>query len=68
MYEWRNIWTHGLPNEAPFPISGRWIAEDGMRFSWRWNGSTIPLNLGVIWRKVGVIMLDERNPLELVHQ
>ena len=25
------------------------MATDGMQFSWRWNGGTISLNLGVIW-------------------
>jgi hypothetical protein len=29
-----------------------------MQFSWRWNGGTIPLNLGVIWE-----MSDERSNL-----
>ena len=49
MSDWRNIWTHGLPNEGRSPKSGHWIAAEGMQFSWRWNGGTIPLNLGVIW-------------------
>ncbi len=25
------------------------MAAEGMQFSWRWNGVTISLNLGVIW-------------------
>ena len=25
------------------------MAAEGMQFSWRWNGGTISLNLGVIW-------------------
>ncbi len=25
------------------------MAAEGMQFSWRWNGGTIPLNLGVTW-------------------
>ncbi len=25
------------------------MASEGMQFSWRWNGGTISLNLGVIW-------------------
>ncbi len=33
------------------PISkiGHRMAAEGMQFSWRWNGGTITLNLGVIW-------------------
>jgi hypothetical protein len=25
------------------------MAAEGMQFSWRWNGGTISLNLGVMW-------------------
>jgi hypothetical protein len=31
------------------PKSGHRMAAEGMPFSWRWNGDTISLNLGVIW-------------------
>ncbi len=38
-----------LPNEGRSPKSGHRMAAEGMQFSWRWNGSTISLNLRVIW-------------------
>ncbi len=47
--EWRKIWTNGLPSEGRSPKSGHWMAAEGMPFSWRGNGGTISLNLGVIW-------------------
>ena len=31
------------------PKSGHRMAAEGMQFSWRWNGGTTSLNLGVIW-------------------
>ena len=34
---------------GPTPKSGHWMAAEGMEFSWRWNGVTISLDLGVIW-------------------
>ncbi len=45
----RKIWANGLPNEDRSPKSGLRMAAEGMPFSWRWNGGTIFLNLGVIW-------------------
>ena len=49
MAEWRKIWANGLPNEGRSPKSGHRMIAEGMQFSWRWNGGTISLNLGVIW-------------------
>jgi hypothetical protein len=61
---WRNIWTHGLPNEGRSPKSGHWIAAEGMQFSWRWNGGTIPLNLGVIWEMSAKVSLGRLTMVE----
>ena len=49
MPEWRKIGANGLPNEGRSPKSGHRMATEGMQLPWRWNGGTIPLNLGVIW-------------------
>ncbi len=49
MSEWWKIWANGLPNEGRSPKSDHRMAAEGMQFSWRGNGGTISLNLGVIW-------------------
>ncbi len=31
------------------PIADHLVAAEGMQLSWRWNGVTISMDLGVIW-------------------
>ncbi len=49
MSGWRKIWANGLPSAGRSPISGHRMGAEGMQISWWWNGSTISLNLEVIW-------------------
>ncbi len=49
MFEWRKIWTNGLPNEGRSPKSGHQMAAEGIPFPWRLNRNTISANLELIW-------------------
>jgi hypothetical protein len=49
VFEWRNIWSNGLPDESRFPKSGHRMAADGMPFLWRWNGGTNSTVFDGIW-------------------
>ena len=42
-------WENGLPDEGRSPESGHRMAAEGMPFPWRGNGSTISIDLAVIW-------------------
>ncbi len=46
---YKPVWPTGLPSAGRLPKSCHRMAAEGMQFPWRWNGSTISLNLGVIW-------------------
>ena len=35
MFEWRKIWTNGLPNEGRSPKSRHQMAAEGVLFPWR---------------------------------
>jgi hypothetical protein len=53
VFEWRKFWASGLQNEAHLQKSVHRMAAEGVQFPWRWNGSTISLNLKVIYEMPG---------------
>ena len=42
-------WANGVPDEGRSSESGYRMAAEGIQFPWLGNGSTIFMDLGVIW-------------------